>query len=101
MWQGKENVSKVGDEWMMKRIREGKVNTIFTLIFRRTKHLYDFICHEMVPFTTPDTSNPRHIKTQTHQTSDTSKNIGLPTTQKIKIPFYISSENPIDFQVFK
>ena len=25
-----------------------------------------------VPFTTPDTSNPRHVKPQTHQTPDTS-----------------------------
>ena len=54
-----------------------------------------------VPFTTPDTSNSRHIKPQTHQTSDISKNIGLPTTQQIKIPFYISNENPIGFQVFR
>ena len=55
----------------------------------------------MVPFTTPDTSNPRHVKPQTHQTPDTSnlrhikpqtKNIGLPTTQQIKIPFHILIE---------
>ena len=55
----------------------------------------------MVPFTTPDTSNPRHVKPPTHQTPDTSnlrhikpqtKNVGLPTTQHIKIHFYISIE---------
>ena len=34
---------------------------------------------------TPDTSNLRHIKPWT-------KNIGLPTTQQIKIPFHISIE---------
>ena len=54
-----------------------------------------------VPFTTPHTSNPRHVKPQTHQTPDTSnlrhikpqtKNIGLPTTQQIKIPFQILIE---------
>ena len=62
------------------------------------------VCHYKsltVPFTTPDTSNPRHVKPQTHQTPDTSnlrhikpqtKNIGLPTTQQIKIPFHILIE---------
>ena len=40
---------------------------------------------EMVPFTTPDTSNLRHMKAQT-------MNIGLPTTQQINIPFHISIE---------
>ena len=39
------------------------------------------------------TSKWCHSQPQTRQTSDTSKNIGLPTTQQIKIPFYISSEN--------
>ena len=49
-----------------------------------------------VPFTTPDTLNPRHLKPQTHQTPDTpnlrhikpqTKNIGLSTTPQIKMPF--------------
>ena len=74
---------------------------------KRSPNVHGYITKKMsyrgstVPFTTPDTPNPRHVKPQTHQTPDTSnlrhikpqiKNMGLQTTQQIKIPFHILIE---------
>ena len=66
------------------------------------KEKFILLCRsERVPFTTPYTSNPRHVKPQTHQTPHTSNlrhikpqtiNIGLLTTQQINIPFHGSIE---------
>ena len=48
---------------------------------------------QVVPFTTPDTSNPQHVKPQTNTTKTHQDKDGkLPTTKQIKIPFHISIE---------
>ena len=61
--------------------------------------------NNLVPFTAPDTSNPRHIKPTTHQTSDKEYRAANYTTDKNTFSYFNWNpiwklENELDFQIF-